>query len=258
MSDSVLVRTLPVRHQKASLEQLLERGADSYVSSSDRAGYLVAASNLFPPGDRAKRTAFLDRALDLVLSPIESVADAADAPFRHPLGAVRIERRRDIRGEAAHLAATLAKTRQDRERVRGAALGLVGDEAVSELWVTRALQRLGDTMAPDVGFLSGQNWALKSFSATLWSRRTKPDPVGYRLAVDPDVRVRRTLAAQLLQSQHEEDVGTLTVSSNGASTAATRRHARAALLKVLRGDPCFSVRSAASATLSTEFVAQQR
>lgn len=239
--DSALVRTLPVRDQQAALGQLLERGASPYVSAPDRASSLIAASNLQPPADRAKRIELLDRALALVLSPPESVADAVDAPYRHPLGAVRMNRRRDTRGEAAH-AAALARTRQDKERVRTAALGLIGDESVSELWVTRALQRLGETVAPDVGFLSGQNWALRSFAAILWSKTTEPAPVGYRLAADPDVRVRRALAMDLVQGQDEEDAGT----RNGATTAAKRREARTALLEFLREDPCFSVRAAAT------------
>jgi len=186
-----------------------------------------------------------------VLSPPDSVADALDASFSHPLGAVRINRRLDTRGEAAHLAATLARTRQDKERVQTAVFGLIGDESVSELWVARALERLGDTMAPDVGFLSGQNWALRSFSAILWSKTTEPEPVGCRLAADTDVRVRRVLARYLVQNQDDEDAGILILSSSGASAAARRRDARAAVLSLLLEDPCFSVRAAATATKST-------
>ncbi|WP_143227158.1 hypothetical protein [Actinomyces naeslundii] len=251
VSDSALVRILPACHQEAALGQLLERGSDRNVSALDRASYLIAASNLRPPTSRGKRVEFLDRALALVLSPPESVADALDASFSHPLGAVRINRRLDTRGEAAHLAATLARTRQDKERVRTAVFGLIGDESVSELWVARALERLGDTMAPDVGFLSGQNWALRSFSAILWSKTTEPEPVGCRLAADTDVRVRRVLARYLVQNQDDEDAGILILSSSGASAAARRRDARAAVLSLLLEDPCFSVRAAATATKST-------
>ncbi|KYH43992.1 hypothetical protein AZH51_04395 [Branchiibius sp. NY16-3462-2] len=245
--DSVLVRTLPVRRQEASLQQLLDRAADPCVSATDRASYLIAASNLRPPTGKARRTEFFERALTLAIAPPESVADAIDVPFQHPLGAVRMNRRWDTRGEAAHLAATLARTRKDQERVRNAALGLIGDEAASEVWVTRALQRLGDTMAPDVGFLSGQNWALRSLSAILWAETTQPDPVGYRLAADADVRVRRALAVHLIKSQASEKAGTLVVSQTGAPEAARRRDARTAILTVLQEDPCFSVRAAAKA-----------
>lgn len=244
ISDSVLVRTLPVRDQQAALGQLLERGASPFVSAPDRASYLIAASNLRPPADKVKRLELLDRSLALVLSPPESVEDALNAHFRHPLGAVRMPRNRGTRGEAAHLAATLARTRHDKERVRTAVLGLIGDEAVSELWATQALQRLGDTMAPDVGFLSGQHWALRSFSAFLWSKTTEPEPVGHRLAADPDVRVRRALASHLAQDQANEDVDIVSAASNGASAAARRRDVRTTILGVLRDDPCFSVRKA--------------
>lgn len=245
--DSVLVRTLPVRDQRAALGQLLERGAGPYVSAADRASYLIAASNLRPPTDRGMRVEFLDRALGLVLSPPESVADALDDPYKHPLGAFRINRSRDSRGEAAHLAAALARTRQDKQRVRAAALGLIGDETVSEFWATQALQRLGETMAPDVGFLSGQNWALRSFSAILWAKTTEPEPVGYRLAADADVRVRRVLASYLVQRQADEGAGTSSLSSSGTSAAARRRDARATILGFLREDSSFSVRAAAAA-----------
>lgn len=128
----------------------------------------------------------------------------------------------------------------------------MGDEAVSEVWVTRALQRLGDTMAPDVGFLSGQNWALKSLSAILWSKTTEPEPVGYRLAADADPRVRRVLAMHLVQNQANEFATSLNSSRHDASVAATRRSGiRVALIDLLREDPCFSVRSAAAGAMST-------
>lgn len=245
LPDSILVRTLPARDQLASLEQLLERSASPYVSAPDRASYLVAASNLRPPTNKVTRTALLNLALGLALSPPKSAADQADDAFRHPLGAVRMSGRRDTRGEAAHLAATLARTRGEKAQVRTAVLGLVGDEAVSELWVTRALQRLGEAMAPDVGFLSGQNWALKSLSAILWSKTTQPEPVGFRLASDTDVRVRRVLASHLAQSQADEDADAATVSPSGAAAATKRRDSRATILGLLMQDPCFSVREAA-------------
>jgi hypothetical protein len=242
LPDSGLVRMLPVREQQAALEQLLDRGADSFVGAMDRASYLIAASNLRPPSDRTQRSRLFDRAMSLVLAPPPSKADELDAPFRHPLGAVRMNRKRDARAEAAHLAATLARTRADKERVRTAALGLIGDDTVSEAWVTRALQRLGDTMAPDIGFLSGQNWALKSLAAIMWSRTATPAPVGFRLAVDADVRVRRALALHLIAVQTEDG----DPSKGSAAADATRiRELRSEILQLLRRDPSFSVRIAA-------------
>ncbi len=250
ISDSILARTLPERDQQAALSQLIERGGDPCVSSSDRAQYLIAASNLRPPTDETERTELFNRAITLVLSPPEYVEDTWNAPFGHPLGTFRVNGRRDSRGQAAHLAATLANTPFEKERVRAAVLGLIGDETVSELWATHALQRLGATMAPDVGFLSGQDWALRSFSAILWAKTTQPEPVGYRLAADPDVRVRRTLATELVLSQAEDARGFSFSPASGTSANQRTRETRAAILKILREDPCFSVRVAAASTVS--------
>lgn len=244
--DSILVRTLPEPDQQAALSQLIERGGDPYVSSSDRAQYLIAASNLRPPTDETERTRLFSRALTLVLSPPEYVEDTLNAPLGHPLGAFRVNGIRDSRGQAAHLAATLASTTHEKERVRAAVLGLIGDETVSEVWATHALQRLGATMAPDVGFLSGLDWALRSFSATLWAKTTQPEPVGYRLATDADVRVRRTFAMQLVLRQAEDERAFSSSSSSDTHADQRRHETRAAILKILRDDPCFSVRVAAA------------
>jgi len=242
--DAELVRTLPVKQQQDALTQLLDRAADPLVTATDRASYLLAASNLRPPGNSGERRDLLNRALELVIAPPPSAADEVDASFGHALGAVRMNRRRDTRGEAAFLAATLARTLSDRVGVRAVTLRLVGDGTVSEYWVTRALQRLGDALAPDVGFLSGQNWALKSLAAILWSKTTQPSPVGIRLAADPDVRVRRALALHLREAQ-EAEVSVTTATEIGDERVAAREAAREEVLEALRRDPAFSVRRTA-------------
>lgn len=230
--DAQLVRTLPADQQRDALAQLLDRATDPMVTATDRASYLIAASNLRPPSSKSTRNELLTRALALVTNPPTSIADEVDAPFRHVLGAVRMNHRRDTRGEAAFLAATLAKTRTERVSVRSVTLGLVGDNTVSDYWVTRALQRLGDSLAPDVGFLSGQNWALKSLAAILWSDTTNPAPVGPRLAADTDVRVRRALALHLTQAQQASRA-----IADSSQEHAARVLAREHVLETLRQDP---------------------
>lgn len=232
--DSILVRTLPVGDQQIALRELVERGGDPRVSAPDRRSYLLAASNLLPPESKDARADLLDKVLRLVFEP-PPPPDSFVAPT-HPLGAFRILEREDCRAEAVLLATALARTRADKERVRAVALGLVGDESVSEVWVTRALQRLGETMAPDVGFLSGQNWALRSFAALIWAKTTEPPPVGYRLALDPDVRVRRELATSLVQ-----EIAQQPAAPDGPGPD-SRPSSREALLDILRNDRCFSVR----------------
>lgn len=203
LTDSILVRTLSPYRQEGAFKQLIERAANAHVSAPDRASYLLAASNLTPPTAKTRRQALLNSVIELVVSPPDYAADAADAMFRHPLGGFRVVGGTDARAEAAYLAAGLARTREEKNRVRTATLGLVGDDTVSEYWMTRALQRLGDTMTPDVGFLSGLDWALKSLAAILWAKTTKPTPVGYRLADDSDVRVRRALALAVAETHPE-------------------------------------------------------
>ena len=239
LTDAVLVSTLPRREQLAALGQLLERGANPLVSAPDRGSYLLAASNLVPPRDQATRSAMFELALRLVESPPEAAIDATEARFDHPLSAFRITGAQDSRAQAAFAAASLARTVRDKKRVREATLALIGDPTVSEVWATRAVQRLGAVMAPDVGFLSGQNWALRSLAAILWARTLEPRPVGTRLAADPDVRVRRALADALC------DQGTSDTTADRDDTdtqAAERTETRDKLLVLLRADVCFSVR----------------
>ena len=230
--DSILARALPASQQEAAWRELLDRAANLRVDSLDRRSYLLAASNLLPPRRTSVRSELFERALGLVTNPPEYLTDASDAQFAHPLGAFRITGKSDSRGEAVHAAAVLARTEKDKLRVRSAALSLLGDESVSEIWTTKALQRLGDAMAPDVGFLSGQNWACRSLAGIVWAGTAEPVGVGDRLSVDSDPRVRRAIAAELLTvEQASGDLGA----------------ARYAVLERLRGDSRVSVRAAAGA-----------
>ncbi|WP_322920656.1 hypothetical protein [Nocardioides renjunii] len=244
LSDSILVRSLSPTHQVAALRRMLANAADLHVDSIDRGAYLLAASNLAPPRARTTAKELFEQALALVVSPPRYVTDASDARFAHPLGGFRITGKTDSRAQAAYVAAGLAKTASEKERVRSAALSLIGDAAASEVWTTRALQRLGESMAPDIGFLSGQGWALRSLAAILWARTTVPAAVGDRLASDPDPRVRRAFAAELVTCQNNEGAGKHSESARKRATA-SRRVARSSLLARLQDDPRFSVRVAA-------------
>jgi hypothetical protein len=102
---------------------------------------------------------------------------------------------RDSRGQAVLLAAALAESDDQRERVRRLAYSLLGQE--SDYWPTRALRYLGDTIKDDLAFLASQGWAIRSLAAILWTDLGDPAHLGNRLAADPDVRVRRALASAL-------------------------------------------------------------
>lgn len=232
VADSVVAMGQGAQERSAAIDQLLERADHPRVGSPERASYLVAASNLVDGLTDDVRATFLERALALVSQPSASLADAMNEQFSHPLGAMRMGRTQDARAQAAHLAATLARSPEEQAMVRDSVLALVGDESVNEYWVTRAFQRLGEALAADVGFLSGQGWALRSLAALQWVKTTRPAPVGGRLAVDPDVRVRRALATALSE-----------VTQAAEETDQDLELARTAVLKILSADPCYSVRS---------------
>ncbi|KRA30030.1 MULTISPECIES: hypothetical protein [unclassified Nocardioides] len=244
VSDSVLARTLPPSRQQASLRRLLINASNLHVDAADRAAYLLAASNLASPPTRVDRKELFEQALALAISPPLYVTDASDARFAHPLGGFRITGKTDSRAEAAYVAAGLAQTEREKEGARSASLALIGDDRVAEVWAARAIQRLGDTMTPDIGFLSGQGWAFKSLAAILWARTVEPVAVGDRLASDPDPRVRRAFAAELVACQTRDDAARRGDRATSRANA-VRRDTRAILLAKLQADPRFSVRVAA-------------
>lgn len=229
ITDSILIGNLPATDQETALVQLIARAADPKVLSGDRSSYLKAAANLAPAIESPARTDYLDSALQLVAEPTPSTSDDVIGAHSHPLGAFRMARANNSRGQAVFLAAALARNTEEKERVRDAAFTLVGDEAVAEYWVTRALQRLGDALPGDVGFLSGQGTSLKSLAGILWAKDPTPPPVGMRLAADADPMVRRALAHALADHPSDEtEAGKL----------------RAQAIAQLAQDPCYSVRKA--------------
>ncbi len=229
ITDSVLVAGLPSARLEDALVELMQRADDRLVASGDRSSYLIAAANLALSIDAPTRSVHLAEALRLVVAPSLSEADAFGGLFGHPLGAVRLTRPGDSRAQAVHLAASLAVSEEDKEKVRQVALRLIGDD-VSDYWLTRAFQRLGDAMSPDVGFMSGGEWAQRSLAALLWARTGSPPTVGRRLLADTDVRVRRALAQSLADEASNIPAG----------------DAREEVWELLAADPCHSVRTAAA------------
>lgn len=233
VSDSILIQGLPAADLDKAMTELLARADDPHHGNSDRSYYLLSATNLAPHLKKNDRKTHLETALRLTTEPTTSVQEVAEQKYSHSLGSMRMSVSKSSRAQAAHLATHLAATATERKRVRDVAMGLVGDETVAEVWVTRALQQLGELMTPDTGFLSGQGWALRSFAAILWAKSPQPAPVGYRLAIDPDVRVRRALASALSKAEIK-------------STPAGTTDPRDDVLKILNNDTRFSVRHAAS------------
>lgn len=223
IGDSLLVRHLPSDAIDTAVSELLLRADDPHIGSSDRSDYLIAAANLSAQVSEPKRGEYFEAVIRLATAPTPSEYDKLNERFTHKLGGVRMnEMVHGSRGQALFLAAALAADADQREQVRRLAYSLLGEQ--SDYWPTRALQRLGDAVKDDLAFLaSQQGWAIRSLAAILWVEHTVPAHLGGRLAVDPDVRVRRALAETL--AQHPE-----------SSHPAVREQ--------LATDPAYSVRAA--------------
>jgi len=205
IGDSLLIANMLPKSIDAAVSQLMVRATDPQVGSSDRGEYMVAATNLVEGLEDAQRQAYFSTAMQLADFPTESEHDELNQRFAHKLGGFRVTGvPLGSRGQALALAASLATNATQRNNVRRAVYSMLGDNA--DYWPTIALERLGDTVKDDLAFLGNQGWAIRSLAASLWVEHGEPPQLGKRLAQDPDVRVRRSLARALArQSQGSHD-----------------------------------------------------
>jgi hypothetical protein len=198
IGDSLLVGTLAPAQRTLAIDELLRRAEDPHVAIADRGDYLLAASNLVDGlGDEVRRGHFAT-AMHLTTSPTPSQQGEFEDQFAHKLGSFRmVPGENNSQAKALYLAACLADDDAQRSEIKQHAYALLGSSHRSDYWPTRVLQCLGDALNDDLGFLSGQGWALRSLAAILWAKRSVPAHVGRRLATDDDARVRRALASAL-------------------------------------------------------------
>ncbi len=184
----------------------LERARSPYEDSSNRVEYLLAAANLADELPQHDVAALFELAIAEATQPVDSEPDILHAGFSHPLGSFRMTSgSHDSRPAAAFLAARLAATSNQRQQARDLALRLIGADGDADYHVTRALQVLQDGLERDVPFLAKQGWALRCLAAQTWARTPAlPSAIGDALAVDPEVRVRRTLAQELADTSPDE------------------------------------------------------
>ena len=131
-----------------------------------------------------------------------SEADALHNRYSHPLSSLRMTGfSQDSRPAAALLAARLASTLDQRQQARDAALRLIGADHQQDSLLTHSLQVLADGLEHDVPFLTKQSWTLRCLAGHIWVHNpTLPNTIGEVLGVDPDFRVRRSLARELADS----------------------------------------------------------
>jgi hypothetical protein len=206
VNDSLLAATLPAQDRIACIEMLISNAESLWEPASNRDSYLIAASNLVDDLDEKIRCQFLNSAITFATNPPPSEADAFNASMSSPLGAMRITDRSDSRPAATYLAARLAKSAEEKQLVRDAALRLIGIGTDDDYRVTTTLQLVESELSNNIGLLAQGSWTLRSLAAILWARSTDmPDDLGTALSHDPDVRVRRTLAHELALVQHRQE-----------------------------------------------------
>ncbi|WP_328439728.1 hypothetical protein [Nocardia puris] len=224
VGDSLLVSALGSTRLVPAIAELLRRAQDPHVGDRDRGDYLIAAANIAPHIDEDDRQTYLHEAMLYASSPTRSQHDELNKRLDHALGTFRITSTLgDSRQKALYLAACLATSSEQRTEIRNQTFAVLGEDDTSDYWSARTLQKLGDTLRDDIGFLSAQSWPLRSLAAILWVKHGRPIHVGERLAKDDDVRVRRVLADAL--------------ASSSSSTHQTAVH------DILANDPAFSVRA---------------
>lgn len=197
--DSLFVSDLHPERRAIVINELLNRAESNQVSSIDRKDYLLAASDLVEGLEELKRQEYYNRAFTLGNTPIVNEIEAVSS---HPLGSfIRQGFSSPIgqQAEGLYLAACLADRDDQRIDVKKRIYELFGQDENSSYRLVRALQCLGesDFLNDDIGFLAGQDWGARSLAAILWVKHPNPVYVGYRLAHDPDVRVRQSFAGAL-------------------------------------------------------------
>lgn len=222
--DSLLVCGLPPKRRVLVINELLNRAENSQVSSIDRGDYILAIAELVEGLDKSNRRKYYERAFALGNTPIVNEIETVSS---HPLGSFMHQSFSSPIGQQAeglYLAARLADCDDQRTDVKKRIYELFGQDESSSYRLGRALQRLGesDFLNDDIGFLAGQDWGARSLAAVLWVKHPNPAYVGYRLAHDPDVRVRKSFAGALADCEE------------------TPEHVE--VRELLRRDPHYSVR----------------
>ncbi|MFE1318337.1 hypothetical protein [Kitasatospora phosalacinea] len=227
--DASLIRLLPEADRLAAVHALIAaaQGPDPLMN---RAEFIDAAALLIRSLSRDTAVGDL---FPRVLAAAEKNSEPNEADLSitatdHALSWFRINLPpTDLEAHWLYLAAALARTRAETDRVRDRILvELPGAGSDGGYFLVRSLQLLSqETLAPHVLLLAAHpHWAARSLSAVLWARHDDvPLLLGTVLARDPDARVRRTLAGVVAGPPQDR-------------TAAAR--------EVLAADPRCSVRAA--------------
>ena len=199
--DSAMVCHLASDEQHACLAKLLAVASDRRELASNRQDALIGAHNLVVDQEpEAKRTTFR-ASQPFVLGELDgSRLDDEFTGQPHPLSALKINLgSASLRGHGLRLAAASATTADEQEWVKDQAVELLrSDEAIEVQEAALALNRLPREVTADIdprALADHSHISARQLSAVLCMQHPQrfADTLA-RLAADPSVRVRRTLA----------------------------------------------------------------
>jgi hypothetical protein len=214
---------LPAAQRRELAREQLTHARWPYEPGHNRAEYYDAARIL--AHDLEEVDDLFEDAVVLANDRSASYGDILNNLGNHPLSTFRtIGLTIDTRPHALFLAAALARTQEQKDRVRELAYTLIGSSDHANWYVTQTLKLLNNDNDRALPLLATQpHWALRSLAALTWAHSSTAAPeTGRLLAKDADPRVRRALASALATSPVNP------------TTAELRQH--------LAEDPCYSVR----------------
>ncbi len=221
--QALLAASLPAAQRRELAREQLTHARWPYEPGHNRAEYYDAARIL--AHDLEEVDDLFEDAVVLANDRSASYGDILNNLGNHPLSTFRtIGLTIDTRPHALFLAAALARTQEQKDRVRELAYTLIGSSDHANWYVTQTLKLLNNDNDRALPLLATQpHWALRSLAALTWAHSSTAAPeTGRLLAKDADPRVRRALASALATSPVNP------------TTAELRQH--------LAEDPCYSVR----------------
>lgn len=209
IDDSLLARSLPPAQRAACIAMLLQNARSPFEGSSNRRTYLLAAANLSEGLEEADRRRFFEDIADFIGNSPPSEADMVNASMTSPLGGMQWGGSLDSRSSGVLAAAYFAHDADEKNRVRGLAIGLIGVAGEHDSDIANALQVINADLREIAPMLAQAGWAMRSIAAIAWARTPgMSSELGEQLSKDPDARVRCTLATAIRDhpSAHSDDI----------------------------------------------------
>lgn len=205
--DAHFIGVLPVERRDTAAKRLMEIAEDTRESDANRADALDAVSTLGRGLSPEARSELFTRAMRFASG--EASASALSPELRqkpYPLSRFKFNLSPGaLEAYGLEAAAAVAQSQTEIDSVIEIALLMLSSaDADTTHRIAATLSWLsGDRLAASQAVLGGQpNSSLRALAAVLWVQDRNRDPsLGLRLASDPNVIVRRTLASEIASSE---------------------------------------------------------